>query len=99
MLGDREIDESPVAELVTVSQTSVDRTSVSLLLTAASHQEGKGVVMCWGGGGGRQRSEVRGVGWGMQDITSRSKELIMTRFVLQTENMKELRSQTVGIYR
>lgn len=45
MLGDREIDESLVAELVKVRQTSVDRTSVSLLLIAAGHQEGRGVEM------------------------------------------------------
>lgn len=45
MLGDREIDESLEAELVKVSQTSVDRTSVSLLLTAAGHQEGRGLEM------------------------------------------------------
>lgn len=72
MLGDREIDESLVAELVKVSQTSVDQTSVSPLLTAAAHQEGRRGVEMGGVGGDYKGSEVRGqvgVGGGfMQDI-------------------------------
>lgn len=54
MLGDREMDESLVAELVKVSQTSVERTSVSLLLTAAGLQKNVG----GGGARGGLRSEV-----------------------------------------
>lgn len=64
MLGDREIDESLVAELVKVSQTSVDRTSVSLLFIRSRTSGGEGGWR-WAGGGLQrlrgseaQRSEV-----------------------------------------
>ncbi len=62
MLGDGEMDESLAAKLVKVSQTSVDRTSVSLLLTAAGHQEGRGREKGEGVQGGCRGSEVEGVG-------------------------------------
>lgn len=64
MQGDTEIDESRVGELVKVSQTSVERTSVSLLLTAVGQEveeedvggEGLLVVVV----GGCRGSQVRG---------------------------------------
>ena len=52
----REIDESPVAKLVKVSQAWVDRTSVSLLLTTAGQEGGRAG---WGWVEVLQRSEVR----------------------------------------
>lgn len=66
MQGDTEIDESRVAELVKVSQTSVDRTSVSLLLTAAGQEVEEEDVGVRGEGllvvvvGGCRGSQVRG---------------------------------------
>lgn len=68
MQGDTEIDESRVAELVKVSQTSVDRTSVSLLLAAVGQEvEEEDVGVGVGGegllvvvAGGCRGSQVRG---------------------------------------
>lgn len=65
MLGDRETDESLEAELLKVTQTSVDRTSVSLLLTAAGRHRGG---VCVGG------SEVRG--WDVVGQVQLQRELL-----------------------
>lgn len=66
MQGDTEIDESRVAELVKVSQTSVDRTSVSLLLAPVGQEVEEEDVGVGGEGllvvvvGGCRGSQVRG---------------------------------------